>query len=240
MKRPKTIGILGGMGPEATNYFFDLVVKNTAAKKDQEHIPVLIWSDPTVPPRTDAILGAGASPLPKLLGGVKILERGGATLIVMPCITAHYYASQIKFRARVPFVDLVEEAVRWAAKTVPNLNTAALVASSGTVRSGLFHQAFKRQRVDLLTPDDGDQERVMAAIFGPQGVKAGHTSGPSRRTILAIAQKLVRRGAQAVVAGCTEVPLVLREEDLPVPFVEPMRIAARLCIQKAGYPLRKF
>jgi aspartate racemase len=239
MKKQKTIGILGGMGPEATNYFFDLIVKNTAAAKDQEHIPILIWNDPTIPPRTDAILGTGPSPLPKLLAGVKTLERGGASLIVMPCVTAHYYAPQIRLRARVPFVDIVDEAVRWAAKAIPNLNLAALVASTGTVSSGIFHQAFKKQRVDLIAPDEDDQKRVMEAIFGPQGVKAGHASGPPRRTILAIAGKLVRRGAQAVVAGCTEVPLVLRDEDLPVPFVEPMRIAARACIQKAGYSLRK-
>jgi len=239
MKKPRTIGILGGMGPEATNFFFDLIVKNTAADKDQEHVPVLIWNDPTIPPRTDAILGLGPSPLPKLLAGVKTLERGGASLIVMPCVTAHHYAAQIRLRARVPFVDLVEESVRWAAKSVPNLNTAALVASTGTVRSELFHQAFKRQKVEVLTPDEADQKRVMDAIFGDRGVKAGVTDGPARRTILAVAGKLVRRGAQAVVAGCTEVPLVLRAEDIPVPLIDPMRIAARVCIQKAGYPLKK-
>jgi aspartate racemase len=239
MKKPKAIGVLGGMGPEATIHFFDLLVKNTSAAKDQEHIPILIWNDPTIPPRTDAILGTGPSPLPKLLAGVKTLERGGATLIVMPCVTAHFFAPQIKLRARVPFVDIIEEAVRWAAKAVPGLKTAALLASTGTVRAGLFHQAFKRQRVDVLAPDEDDQKRVQEAIFGPEGIKAGFSSGAPRRTILAIAGKLVRRGAQAVVAGCTEVPLVLGGEDLAVPFVEPMRIAARVCIQKAGHPLKK-
>jgi aspartate racemase len=170
---------------------------------------------------------------------VKILERGGASLIVIPCVTAHHYASQIKLRARVPFVDIVDESVRWAFKTIPNLKTAALLASTGTVKSEIFHQAFKRQRVELITPDAADQDRVMEAIFGPEGVKAGFSTGSSRRTILAVAGKLVRRGAQAVIAGCTEVPLVLRDEDLAVPLIEPMRIAARVCVQKAGYALKK-
>ena len=239
MKKTKTIGILGGMGPEATLYFFSLIVKNTAAAKDQDHIHVLVWNDPTIPPRTDAILGSGPIPLPKLLAVVKTLERGGASLIVIPCLTAHYFASRIKLRARVPFVDLIEESAAWAVKAVPGLGSAALLASTGTVRSGLFHQAFKRQKVEVLTPDEADQKRVMEAIFGSRGVKAGTTSGAPRRTILSVAQKLVRRGAQAVIAGCTEVPLVLRAADLSVPYVEPMRIGARVCISRAGYPLKK-
>ncbi|MBM3312518.1 MAG: aspartate racemase, partial [Candidatus Aminicenantes bacterium] len=81
------------------------------------------------------------------------------------------------------------------------------------------------------------QKLVMEAIFGSRGVKAGTTGGAPRRTILSIARKLVRRGAQAVIAGCTEVPLVLRADDLSVPYVEPMLIAARLSISRAGYPL---
>ncbi|MBM3312269.1 MAG: aspartate/glutamate racemase family protein, partial [Candidatus Aminicenantes bacterium] len=210
MKKTKTIGILGGMGPEATLYFLNLIVKNTAAAKDQDHIPILVWNDPTIPPRTEAILGSGPSPLPKLLAGVKTLERGGASLIVIPCITAHYYAPQVKLRARVPFVDLIDESAAWAVKAVPGLASAALLASSGTVRSGLFHQAFKRHKVEILSPDEADQKLVMEAIFGSRGVKAGTTGGAPRRTILSIARKLVRRGAQAVIAGCTEVPLVLR------------------------------
>ncbi|MBM3293584.1 MAG: aspartate/glutamate racemase family protein [Candidatus Aminicenantes bacterium] len=239
MKKPRTIGILGGMGPEATNHFFGLILKNTAAAKDQDHIPVLIWNDPTIPPRTEAVLGNGPSPLPKLLAGVKTLERGGASLIVMPCLTAHHYAPRIKLRARVPFIDLVEEAVRWAGKAVPNLKTAALLASTGTIRSGLFDQAFRRQKVEILTPGEADQRQVMEAIFGPEGIKAGAPAGPPRRTLRAVALKLIRQGAQAVIAGCTEVPLVLRDEDLPVPLVDPMRIAALSCIQKAGYAARK-
>ncbi len=99
MKR--TIGILGGMGPEATGYFFNLLVKRTAAAADQDHIPILLWNNPRIPPRTEAILGRGPSSLPALLRGVRILERGGAGLIVMPCITAHFWASPIRKFARI-------------------------------------------------------------------------------------------------------------------------------------------
>ena len=197
-----TIGVLGGMGPEATGYFFDLIVRNTAAAKDQEHVPVIIWSDPRIPPRTNAIMGTGPSSLPALLAGAKALERAGAGLLVMPCITAHFWAEKIASSLKIPFVNLIDETVRHARKAVPGLKTAALVASTGTVASRIFHAAFERAGVELLAPGPREQETVMDAIFGPRGVKAGFTSGRPRTAIVRIARRLVDRGAQAVVAGC--------------------------------------
>jgi aspartate racemase len=232
------IGILGGMGPEATGYFFDLIIKNTVAAKDQDHLPVLVWSGPGVPPRTDAILGTGPSPLPALLAGVSRLERAGAGLIAMPCITAHFWAREVAAAARVPFIDLVRETAGHARKAFPRLRTAGLLASTGTVRSGLFQAAFERKGISLLAPEPREQEAVMEAIFGPRGIKAGFTAGPARSAVLRIARRLIDRGAQAVVAGCTEIPLVLRAADLPVPLLEPMLIGARACIRRAGGRLR--
>lgn len=234
----KTIGILGGMGPEATAAFFSLIIKNTAAAKDQEHIPVLIWNNPKIPPRTDAILYGGPSPLRLLLEGVKILEKAGAGLIVMPCITAHYYAPQIAARSNVPFVNLLDESLKHAKKNVPGLRRAGLVASTGTVEAGLFHKTFEKKKIEIMTPGAPEQRAVMKAIFGENGIKAGTTSGPPRASIVRIARRLVERGAQVVIAGCTEIPLVLREEDLPVPLIEPMTIGALVCIRRAGYKIK--
>ena len=235
----KTIGILGGMGPEATIYFFNLIIKHTTAAKDQDHVKVLVWNDPTVPPRTEAILGKGPSPLPRLLSGVKVLEQGGAGLIVMPCITAHFYAAGIAAWAKVPFIDLLEESLRHAKKRIPDLKKAGLVASTGTVESRLFHKLFEKQGIEILTPTPSEQRTVMEAIFGKKGIKAGFTTGRPRRTIVRLARRLIGRGAEAVIAGCTEVPLVLREADLVVPLIEPMRIGALACIRKAGYRIRE-
>lgn len=229
-----SIGILGGMGPEATGYFFDLIVKNTKAAKDQEHIPIIVWSDPRIPPRTDAILGKGPSSLPALLAGAAGLERAGAGLIVMPCITAHFWAKEIAASLKVPFVDLVEETARHAKRAVPGLKKAGLIASTGTVTSRIFHRAFERAGVALATPSPREQEAVMDAVFGQRGVKAGHTTGCPRTALVRVAGRLVSRGAQAVIAGCTEIPIVLRPSDLSVPLLEPMEIGARVCIRMAG------
>ena len=238
MKEKKVIGVLGGMGPEATEYFFRLIFKNTAAVRDQEHAPVLIWNDPRIPPRTEAILGRGPSPLPGLLAGIKVLERGGAGMIVVPCLSAHFWAREIRAAARVPFIDLVEETAKASKKLVPGLKKAGLLGSTGTVRSGIFHRPFARRGLELVTPDDRGQERVMDAVFGLAGAKAGFTAGASRRMLLSVSRELVSRGAEAIIAGCTEVPLLLREDDLPVPLIDPMAAGARVCLAKAGFPLK--
>jgi aspartate racemase len=234
----KTIGILGGMGPEATAYFFGLIIKNTKAEKDQEHIPIIIYSNPEVPARTDAILEKGESPLPHLIEGTRALQQAGADFIVMPCVTAHYFLDDIVTREKVSFLSLVDEAVLYAQRKMPGLKKAGLISSTGTLKSGLFHDAFAKEEIEVFGPDDKEQERVMEAIFGKRGVKAGFTSGSPRETIQGMAKTLIKRGAEAVIAGCTEVPLVLKEEDIEVPLIEPLQILAEASILKAGYELK--
>lgn len=236
--RRKILGILGGMGPEATAYFFELIIGLTAAKQDQDHVPVIIRSDPRVPHRTKAILEGGPSPLPCLIEGANALRAAGADFAVMPCVTAHYFLPELAARVKIPFVSLLDEARDFLRKEHPGVRKVGLVATTGTVRSGIVRDAFARVGIEVMVPSEADQAGVMEAIYGPKGVKAGFTTGTSRRAVLGVARRLVRNGAQAVMAGCTEIPLVLRAEDLDVPFVEPMRIGARACILRAGFRLK--
>ncbi len=234
----KTIGILGGMGPEATAHFFNLIIKDTAAARDQDHIPVIIYNLPQVPERTAALLGKGPSPVPLLRKGIRRLGRAGADFIVIPCITAHAFLPEIKTAGRVPILSLLDEALALSRKKIPKLKRAGLLASTGTLRSGLFHKAFATAGVEIINPTDKEQAKIMEAVFGKAGIKAGFTRGQPRRLILNAARRLIRRGAQAIIAGCTEIPLVLKDEDISVPLIEPMRIAARAAIVKAGYNLK--
>ena len=235
---PKTIGVLGGMGPEATVYFFGLIVARTRAGTDQDHIPVLIDCNPRVPDRTAAILGRGPSPAPALLAGARRLAGAGADFLVVPCLSAHAFLREIEPKSPVPFVSLVDETCRYVRRAMPGVGKVGLLATTGTVHSGMFDEAFRTAGAEVLVPGADGQRRLMDAIYGRGGVKAGGKTGLPRRTILAVCRELVRRGAQAVIAGCTEIPLAVREEDLPVPLVEPMRIAAEACILKAGGRLK--
>jgi aspartate racemase len=233
----KTIGILGGMGPEATAHFFSLIIKHTAAAKDQDHVPVLIYNLPQIPERTPAILGKGPSPVPLLRKGARTLARAGADFIVIPCISAHAFLPDIRRVSPVPVLSLLDEALAGAKKKKPGLKRAGLLASTGTIQSGLFAKTFAKAGIEIITPTDKEQAKVMEAVFGKRGVKAGFTTGHPRKLVLDVARRLIKRGAGAIIAGCTEIPLVLRDEDVPVPLIEPMRIAARASIVKAGQKL---
>ncbi len=230
----KTIGVLGGMGPEATAHFLRLIVVNTAAASDQEHVPVAVWSDPRVPDRTAAIVEGGESPLPRLVDGAAALRRAGADFLVIPCVTAHYFIAELASRCGLPILNLLEETAAVLRTGHPDVKTLGLLASTGTVSSRIVPRALEGDGIDVLIPDADGQGRIMEAIYGPDGIKAGRTTGRPARLVEAEAAALVARGAQAILAGCTEIPLALREDRLPVPLIEPMRIGARSAVLRAG------
>lgn len=237
-KRLETIGILGGMGPEAGASFFERIIHETAAGRDQDHPPVILYSVPQVPDRTRAILDGGPSPVPALRRGLRALRAAGADFAVMPCITAHCFYARIVSGSPLPLINLIDETVAAVLKMKPAPKTIGLVATDGTVRSEVVARAFAAAGIELRVPSARDQKRVMTAIYGKNGVKAGFPFGPARETLLAVAAGLVRRGAQAVLAGCTEVPLALGEVDLPVPLIDPLVIGARAAVRRSGARLR--
>ncbi|MEW5902309.1 MAG: amino acid racemase, partial [Acidobacteriota bacterium] len=216
-------------------YFFSLIIKHTRASKDQEHIPILIYSNPKVPERTSALLGKGPSPVPLLREGARRLARAGADFIAVPCITAHAFFPEITSAVKIPLLDVTKETAAYARRTWPHLRRVGLMSSTGTLRAGLFPKALRRLGIEVITLTEAEQAKVMEAVFGPKGVKAGFTAGRPRRLVLETARRLIRRGAEAIIAGCTEIPLVIQEADIPVPLIEPLQIAALACIIRAGY-----
>lgn len=236
-KDKKIIGILGGMGPEATAFMFGLFIKTTKAEKDQDHPRIIIYSNPETPPRTDAIFNSGESPVPYLIQGARVLKKAGTDIIVMPCITAHYFIRDIRKELNFKFINLIEEAVKWTENKIPGILKAGLLSSSGTIKSEIFHEAFRKKGIELITPNESEQNTVMNAIFGKKGVKAGFKTGPSRKNIIQTAASLINRGAQAIIAGCTEIPLVLRSDDINVPYIEPMLITVKASLKEAGYQI---
>ena len=230
----KIIGILGGMGPEATIDFFTKIVKGTKVRKDQDHLRILIDNNPKIPNRTLAIQGKGPSPLPLLIKSARALEKAGADFIAIPCVTAHHFHGPLQERIGVPILHIVEETVNHVQTRLKRIRTIGLLATSGTLQSGLFQRAFSRSKIELtFPPPDVQKDRVMAAVFGKGGIKDLGPSDKSRRLILDASRELIRQGAQAVIAGCTEVPLVLKDGDLSVPVIDPVAILAGAAIEKA-------
>lgn len=238
-KKLKTIGVLGGMGPEAGAYFFERIIRETAAEHDQDHPPVIVYSLPQIPDRTKAILHGGPSPVPAVLRGLRALRRAGADFAVMPCISAHYFYPQIAPRSPLPLISLIDETLATIKGMRPIPKMIGLIATTGTVRSGIVADAFQAAGIAVVIPSAREQKRVMSAIYGKKGVKAGFTDGLPREILVEVARGLISRGARAILAGCTEVPLVLRAADLPVPLVEPLTIGARTAIRRAGAKSRR-
>ncbi len=237
-KKTRIVGILGGMGPEATSRFFELVVKNTEAKVDQEHLRIIVCNWPQIPDRTRAILYGGENPVPLMLEGLRILEKAGVEIAAIPCMTAHYFLPQLKKKTRLKLIDLITETADWTAASFPEVKAVGLLATEGTVATGIFQKAFWRQKIEILTPSAGSQQKIMEAIYGEKGIKAGFSGSAPAHLLREAALELIQAGAGAIIAGCTEIPLALKQKHLPAPLIDPMLIGARALVKKAGAVVR--
>jgi len=226
----KIIGILGGMGPEATIDLFYKIIKFTPAEKDQEHLRIIIDNNPKIPDRTAAILGKGEDPLPALQKTAQNLEKAGADFVVIPCNTAHYFLSSIQESVNIPVLNMIEQTAKETKKRIPQIKKVGLLASIGVYKSEIYHQHFKKFYIEVISPEEKDKEEIMKVIYT---IKAGDLSKRVKKNILKITQKLIDKGAEAIIAGCTEIPLILKEGDVSVPLIDPTQILARVAVQKA-------
>ena len=227
----KVIGILGGMGPAATADFYQKIIRATPAKADQDHLKVLIYSNPQIPDRTAAIKGDGPDPLPELVASAEVLAKAGADFLVIPCITAHNFYDRLQRAVRVPILHIIGETVTALTADHPEIHRLGLLATSGTLQSRMFESHFEPRGIGVLTPDpDVQSSLVMEAIYA---VKSGDLSEGPRRLIREAAGHLVARGAEAVCSGCTEVPLILQDGDLTVPVVDPTWALAQAAVRLA-------
>ena len=221
------IGILGGMGPAATVDFMARILAATPAARDEDHFRLLVDCNPRVPNRNRAQAGEGASPGPVLAAMAKGLERQGATLLVMPCNAAHAYAADIRAAVTIPFLSMIEETGAALAARYPEARRVGLLAVDGTLAAGLY-QPHLPEPV-LLDPER--QAGFMALVYR---IKAGDTGPGARADMIRFANALVGAGAEVVIAGCTEVPLVLDPADIPVPLLATTDVLVEAAINAAS------
>lgn len=226
----KTIGILGGMGPEATADLFYRIIRATPVERDQDHVRTIIYSNSKVPDRTLAILGEGPSPAPEMVKAAKGLERAGADFIVIPCNTAHYFIDELRERVGIPVLHMIELTAKKTENEFPNVEQAGLIATVGTVRSRIYHRCFADSGINILAPSDDLQQEVMEAVY--KHIKRGDLER-GREIVLSVADDLVKGGAGMIICGCTEVSLVLKDGELAVPVVDPLQILAETAVKVA-------
>lgn len=226
-----TIGILGGMGPLATVDLMGKIVQATPASRDQEHIPVVVVSDPRVPDRTAALLEGGDDPVPWLVRGARLLESMEANFIIIPCNTAHAFLEQVQPHIRTPILSMIGAASDAIYREFPGIRRVGLLATSGTIQSGIYQEALRSHGITTLIPTlDTQQNMVMQAI---QQVKAGSTATETRDLLARAGRELVDDGAEVLLAACTEIPVVLTPDSVPVPLVDATDVLARQAVSLA-------
>lgn len=225
-KLPLTVGVLGGMGPDATVDFMRKVIAATPAGTDQEHVHMLVDHNPHVPDRTRAILGGGGEPGPVLAAMARQLQQAGAAFLVMPCNTAHAFQSEIEAAIDVPLVSIIDE----TAAACDGHSTVGLLATRGCLASGIYQDALATAGIEAIVPDE-DQVTGLAGLIA--AIKQGDCGADVGAGMQRLAAALVARGARAVIAGCTEIPLVLDQSMLEVPLISSTDILAEATVAYA-------
>ncbi len=230
----KIIGVLGGMGPEATLRFFELLIKLTPAAKDQDHLRIIIDNNPHIPDRTAAILKGGPSPLPHLIQSARALEVAGADLIAMPCVTAHYFLDELSRRTARPVLSILDAVAEAVEEARPGPKRLGLLATSGTIQSGLFQRRLSKSGLETLVPDEADQTRIMSAVYDIKNARPARSRAEIAADLAAAARGLIDRGAEGIVAGCTEIPLALSQDEIPRPYFDALLLLARKTLRAVG------
>ena len=179
----KTIGILGGMGPRATLELFGKIIAHTPADKDQDHLRVVIDSNPKVPDRTAAILRGGPSPVPAMKAGIEALKRAGADFVVIPCVSAHFFWQELERESGLPIISMFDVTAEYISQQHPNIHKVGMLATTGTLKGGRFRERLQQAGIETITPAGPDQERVMMAIYeikGPRPSAKTGTQSPPR------------------------------------------------------------
>lgn len=240
----KKIGIIGGLGPMATVYYLELLTRMVDAAADQGHPRILLQSIPDSPDRTAYITGQSTqSPLPLLIETARSLQSAGADFLTIPCVTAHYFYEQLTQEVDIPIVNLVEETAEQLA--VRGVRKAGILATTGVHQSGVLAQAICDRGIEVLLPDADSRERLMDIIY--KQIKAGRSV--DLLGFEQIAENMLDRGADYLVLGCTELPLLKREPELAQyvrikellenDCLDVLEVLAQCAIIKAGAKLKK-
>lgn len=230
-KQQKIPGVMGGLGPEATVDFMARVVAATEASCDQEHIRMLVDHNPSVPNRHDAIAGNTPSVGPELAAMARGLEAAGADFLVMVCNTAHAYSDDIRAAVSIPFVSIIDVVVE-ALDTYPT-RRVGVMAAEGCLRAELYQSALQVAGYQPVLWDETELQRFMQLVYR---IKAGDSAADIGSGMCELAASLQARGAEILVAGCTEVPLYLSAADSPLPLLSSTDLLVQRTIELARNP----
>ena len=227
------LGVLGGMGPQATQVFYQYVLDHTDASCDQEHLPTLILSDTLMPDRTKAILSGCTEPVyERLLRDARLLESCGCTAIAIPCNTSHYFVDRIQESISVPIIHMIRETANYLLQQ--GKRRPGILATDGTIQSGLYQKECSALGLEAAAPPPEIQKVVMSVIYDE--IKRGEQG--SREKFLQIDRALRAMGCDCAILACTELSVFRTYHPMPSFYVDAMQVLADLSIVRCGKQLR--
>ena len=233
MNQETKLGVLGGMGPQATQVFYQFVLDRTDAARDQEHLPAVILSDTGIPDRTAAILSGDTDGIyRRLLGDAKLLENCGCTAIALPCNTSHYFVDKLQGEIGIPILHMIRETA--AILAAQGKKRPGILATDGTVQTGLYQKECAARGLEAVPPDPETQKLVTSIIYDE--IKQGEKG--SRDKFAKIDRAIRRLGCDCAVLACTELSVFAAYHPLPPFYVDAMMVLAERAVEQCGYPLR--
>lgn len=231
----KTVGVIGGLGPMATVYFFDMVVRLTDAKSDQDHVDMIITNRATTPDRTAYIIGESKdSPVDVLIKDSKRLEACGSDFIVITCNTAHYFYKEISESVNIPVVNIIEETVKHAKEN--GHKKLGILATTGNIKTKLYQNMCEKYEIDYLTLDEDRQSDVMSIIYND--IKSGKPADMNKFN--AIIDYLKSNDCDGVILGCTELSILKNDNNLDGDFyIDSLEVLARKSIENSGKKVKE-
>lgn len=230
----KTLGIIGGVGPLATMFIGEMIVRCTDAEKDQDHVNMIITNNTSIPDRTAFILGvSNNNPVPVIVSDAQRLKAAGADILAIPCNTAHSFYNQIQAGTELPVIDMIGETAERAAKE--GAKRIGILATTGTITTGVYQEACESRGMTAIVPNDHVQAIVMSLIY--EDIKAGRPADQEKWLI--IERAMQEACCDKVILGCTELSIVREELDLDDRWIDSLLVLAETAIERCGYKLKQ-
>ena len=229
------LGVLGGMGPQATNTFYQFVIDRTDARTDQEHVNTLILSDCQMPDRTGAILGSEEqrrAVYQRLVDDARLLELAGCTVLAVPCNTSHYFLDRVQEQVSIPILHMIRETAK--ALVAQGRTRPGILATDGTIRTGLYQKEFAALGIEPVMPSPQAQKQVMSLIY--DDVKAGKDGDPEKFSL--VHRDLICQGCDCGVLACTELSVFAAQHHLSRFYIDAMAVLAERAVLACHKPLR--
>ncbi len=233
MTAKKKLGIVGGMGSRAASILFRKIIDCSPAIKDQDFIEIVLHNNSAIPDRTQAIVYGGASPVREILRSIELFNQSNIDVVVLACVTSYHFFEEIQRHSKAEIINPISLVKEHILEHYGFVKKIGLLATTGTLKTGLFQNEFQDSDIEIALLNEEDQENIfMESVYMKNGLKSSKISNKALTLFNQALPKLINQGAELIIGGCTEVQIVLNNKIDQVPYIDVMDIAAKEIIRR--------